>query len=42
LRQAQATGDLAALGEVGRRVLHLHLGGDVLPALAAMADAAGS
>ena len=36
LRQAQAAGDLAALGEVGRRVLHLHLGADVAAALEAM------
>jgi glucose-6-phosphate isomerase/transketolase C-terminal domain/subunit len=36
LRLAQARGDLAALAEVGRRVLHLHLGRDVVAALDAM------
>jgi hypothetical protein len=33
LRWAQAVGDAEALAEVGRRVLHLHLGGDVPAAL---------
>jgi transketolase len=42
LRQAQAAGDLAALTEVGRRALHLHLEPDVVPVLAAMAEAAGA
>jgi hypothetical protein len=36
LRAAQALGDLAALREAGRRVLHLHLGARPAPTLQAM------
>jgi transketolase len=36
LRLAQALGDVAALREAGRRVLHLHLGAEPLDALAAI------
>ena len=35
LRLAQALGDVAALRQAGRRVLHLHLGAGPIPALAA-------
>ncbi|MGV8042162.1 MAG: hypothetical protein AB2L07_19585 [Thermoanaerobaculaceae bacterium] len=36
LRWAQALGDLAALREVHRPVLHLHLGGNALPELSSL------
>jgi hypothetical protein len=39
LRAAQALGDIAALREAGRRVLHLHLGRNPEPALEAMIGA---
>ena len=38
LRRAQALGDLAVLQEIGRRALHLHLGGDPEAALAALEE----
>lgn len=38
LRRAQALGDLSALGDVGRRILHLHMGGDPLATLKAIAE----
>ncbi|TAM55455.1 MAG: transketolase [Acidobacteria bacterium] len=38
LRLAQATGDIEALTEVGRNVLHLHLAGDAAAALAGLAE----
>jgi hypothetical protein len=41
LRWAQAQGDLAALQDVGRKVLHLHLGKDAATALAELVQALG-
>ena len=38
LRLAQAIGDIEALAEVGRKVLHLHLAGDPAAALADLAE----
>ena len=40
LRLAQAIGDLEALRDVGRKVLHLHLGAQVAEALRSMLEAA--
>ena len=41
LRFAQAIGDVRALTDVGRRVLHLHLGNDPLARLRGLLDALG-